>query len=126
VKITYNTMKYMLTPNIFNQIAILFWNTRWRLIQWSLFSFILFAVLQNQISLSTPNLLVWLALFILFFALQVLIIASFIFFFKSLPSTKAKTQRWFTFYRTIEWCEAIIFTLLIPFPTCIYLYMLFM
>lgn len=114
----------MLTPNVFNHIAILFWNTRWRLLQWSLFSFILFIVLQNQINLSTPNLLVWFTLFILFFALQVLVIASFIFFFKSLPSTKAKSYNWFTFYRLIEWCEALIFTLLIPFPTLIYLYML--
>ena len=119
-------MKYMLTPNVFNQIAILFWNTRWRLLQWSLFSFILFIVLQNQINLSTPNLLVWFALFILFFALQVLVIASFIFFFRTLPSNKAKSDPLFAFYRLIEWCETLIFTLLIPFPTLIYLYMLFM
>ena len=118
-------MKYMLTPSVFNQIAILLWNVRWRLLQWSLFGFILFIVLQNQINFSTPNLLVWFALFILFFALQILVIASFIFFFKNLPSTKAKSQNWFTFYRIIEWCEALIFTLLIPFPTLIYLYMLF-
>lgn len=118
-------MKYMLTPKVFNQIAVIFWNKRWRLLQWSLFSFLLFLLLQNQINFSTPNTLVWLALFILFFALQVLVMASFIFFFKNLPSTKAKNRNWFNFYRTIEWCETIIFTLLLPFPTLVYLYMLF-
>ena len=118
-------MKYMLTPNMFNQISNRFWNVRWRLLQWSGFGFILFIVLQSQISYTTPDILVWLALFILFFALQALVVSSFLFFFKNLPSTKAKTKQWFNFYRTIEWCEAIIFTLLLPFPIIIYLYMLF-
>ncbi len=118
-------MKYLLTPHIFNQAATIFWNKRWRLLQWSLFSFILFLILQNQIELSTPTPLIWLALFIVFFALQMLVLASFIFFFKNLPSKKAKSRGWYNFYRTIEWCEAFIFTLLIPFPTLTYLYMLF-
>jgi len=118
-------MKYLLTPEVFNQVAVLFWNTRWRFLQWSLFSFVLFLILQSQISSSTPNVLVWLALLILFFALQILVLASFIFFFKNLPSTKAKSTHWYRFYRVIEWCETLIFTLLIPFPTLIYLYMLF-
>lgn len=118
-------MKYILTPNMFNQIAIIYWDKRWKLLQLSLFSFLLFILLQSQIELSTPTPLVWLALFILFFALQVLVIASFIFFFKNLPSNKEKNQELLTFYRTIEWCEAIIFTVLLPFPICVYLYMLF-
>jgi hypothetical protein len=118
-------MKYLLTPSIFNQIAIIFWDKRWRLLQWSLLSFFLFVLLQNQIQLSTPTPLIWLTLFILFFALQLLVISSFIFFFKCLPSNKAKKYSWFVFYRTIEWCEAIIFTLLIPFPMCVYLYLIF-
>lgn len=118
-------MRYLLTPHIFNQIANLFWHARWKLLQWSAFGFLLFVVLQKQINFSTPNTLVWVALFILFFALQALVVASFIFFFKTLPSTKAKTKQWFTFYRTIEWCEALIFTALLPFPTLIFLYMLF-
>ena len=114
-------MKYILTPNLFNQIATLLWGIRWRLLQWSLFGFILFMLLQNQIKLTTPNILVWLSLFILFSALQTLVISSFIFFFKHLPSTKAKTKQWYRFYRTIEWCEAIIFTVLVPFPIIVYL-----
>ena len=118
-------MKYILTPILFNQVATLLWNIRWRLLQWSFLGFVLFMLLQSQVELTTPNLLVWLALFILFSALELLVIASFIFFFKSLPSTKAKTKPWFRFYRTIEWCEAIIFTLLLPFPIIVYLYLLF-
>lgn len=117
-------MKYIFTPEVFNQIAIVLWNVRWRLLQWSLFSFILFILLQSQIQLTTPSILIWFALFVLFFALQILVIASFIFFFKTLPSNKAKNPKWFIFYRTIEWCETIIFTVLVPFPTLIYLYML--
>ncbi len=119
-------MKYLLTPTFFSQISNLLWSYRWKLMQWSAFSFTLFIILQNQINLATPNMLVWVALFILFFALQALVISAFIFFFKHLPSKKAKSRQWFTFYRTIEWCEAIIFTAILPFPTIIYCYMLFM
>jgi len=118
-------MKYLLTPHMFNQISNRCWHMRWKLLQSSFLGFVLFTLLQSQINFSTPNVLVWVALFILFFSLQALIIASFIFFFKSLPSQKAKTQQWYKFYRTIEWCEAIIFTFLIPFPTIIYIYMIF-
>lgn len=118
-------MRYLFTPQLFNQIATFFWDKRWRLLQTSLLCFVLFFLLENQINLLTPNLLVWFALFILFCGLQMLVVASFIFFFKNLPSTIATSKKWLVFYSIIEWCEAIIFTLLLPFPIIIFMYMIF-
>lgn len=115
-------MKYLLTPELFNQIAFLFSASRWSLLQWSLLSFLLFLFLEKQITQTTPHSLIWLAILILFSALQALVFASFIFFFQNLPSLKARDKYWFNFYRAIEWCETIIFTLLLPFPVLLFIY----
>jgi hypothetical protein len=73
---------------------------------------------------STPSVLVWFAIFILFAALQALVVASFIFFFQTLPSNKEDNKQWRKFYRTIEWCEAIVFTVIFPLPMLLYIYAL--
>lgn len=117
-------MKYWFTPEIFQQVALLLLSYRWRLLMWSLLAFLLFMILEMQIATSTPSPLVWLAIFILFAALQALVFASFIFFFQTLPSTKAEDTFWFKIYRTIEWCEAILFTILLPLPLLTFLYAL--
>lgn len=117
-------MKYWFTPENFHLAATTLSPLRWRLLAWSLFAFILFLLLQAQIKFATPNLLVWVALFILFFALQALVLASFIFFFQVLPSDNAKTRYWFQLYRVIEWCETLLFALLLPLPTLSFIYAL--
>jgi len=118
-------MRYLFTPTHFNHIALFFIEQRWRLLLWSALAFLLFIFLERQIENSTPNFLIWLTLFILFSALQALILSSFIFFFQSLASIKAQRGFLYRFYCIIEWCEAAIFTLLIPFPTLVFLYAIF-
>jgi hypothetical protein len=119
-----NHMKYRFTPESFNNIAITLSDYRWKLLAWSVFAFILFLLLNKQINYSTPTTLVWLAIFILFAALQALVVASFIFFFQNLPSNKAENKSLIRFYRTIEWCEAIIFTIIFPLPMLLFFYAL--
>ena len=117
-------MKYWFTPESFHLAAMSLSFLRWRLLAWSLFAFVLFLLLQTQIKTATPTLLVWVALFILFSALQALVIASFVFFFQVLPSSTAKSNYWFNLYRTIEWCETLLFALLLPLPSLGFIYAL--
>jgi len=117
-------MKYRFTPESFSNIAITLSVYRWKLLAWSGFSFLLFLLLNTQINFSTPTTLVWFAIFILFAALQALVVASFIFFFQTLPSNKAENKPLFKFYRIIEWCEAIIFTIILPLPMFFFFYAL--
>jgi hypothetical protein len=117
-------MKYRLTPELFNNIAITLSSYRWILIAWSGFSFVLFLILSKQIAQTTPILLVWFAIFILFAALQTFVVASFIFFFQTLQSNKEENKPWRKFYSTIEWCEAIIFTVILPLPMMLFVYAL--
>lgn len=118
-------MNYWITPELFQQIALLFTGYQWRFLLWSLLSFALFAFLNIQIALTTPDILVWLTVFILFFAIQNLVFAAFIFFFQQLPSSKAVDRYWFKLYRTIEWCETLLFALLLPLPPIIFCYALY-
>lgn len=113
-------MKLSITPQTFNYIAITLARFKWPLLSWSAFFFILFLLLQSQINYSTPTPLVWLAIFILFMAIESLVICAFIFFFQVLPSTQEINQQWVRFYRVIEWCETLLFTLLIPLPFILY------
>lgn len=117
-------MKYRLTPALFNNIAITCSSYRWKLLAWSGFSFALFFMLSKQIEQSTPIVLVWFAIFILFAALQTLVVASFIFFFVTLQSTKQENKPWQKFYSTIEWCEAIVFSVILPLPMMLFVYAL--
>jgi len=111
-----------ISPEIFNYIAITFARFKWQLLAWSLFFFVLFTGLQAQIQLKTPSVLVWLAILILFIAIESLVVSTFIFFFQVLPSTREENAAWFKFYRTIEWCETILFTILLPLPIILFLY----
>jgi hypothetical protein len=117
-------MKYRFTPALFNNIAITLSAYRWKLLAWSGFAFILFLILNKQINYSTPTTLVWFAIFILFAALQTLVVASFVFFFQDLPSNRAENKPLLKFYQTIEWCEAIIFTIIFPLPMLLFFYAL--
>lgn len=118
-------MKFWFTPENFHLSATTLSNNKWRLLAWSAFAFILYLLLELQISTTTPLFLVWLALAILFASIQALVVASFIFFFQVLTSSKAKNKRWFNFYRSIEWAETVLFTFLLPLPTLIFIYALF-
>lgn len=117
-------MKHWFTPESFHYLAINLAEYKWRLLAWSAGAFLLFMLLETQIGNTTPASLVWLALAILFLALQLLVFGAFIFFFQVLPSTKTDNQQWFQFYRSIEWCETLLFALLLPLPTISYLYAL--
>jgi len=117
-------MKYWFTPNVFNNIAISLYDFRWRFLLWSALAFVLFMILQEQVTNTTPSSLIWLVIFILFAALQALVIASFIFFFQALPSVKEQQSFWLKFYRAIEWCETIIFSFLLPLPMLLFFYAL--
>lgn len=117
-------MKYWINPQILNGIAISISPWRWRLLIWSALTFVLFVLLTLIIDSTTPAFLVWIAMFILFAALQILVIASFIFFFQVLPSSKVDDKRLLNFYKAIEWCESIIFCVILPLPTLLYIYAL--
>jgi len=117
-------MKIWLNPEIFNNLAITLAEYRWKLIAWSAFAFGLFSLLQVQLVQSTPKFLIWVAIFILFSALQALVIAAFIFFFQVLQSTRVQSKQWFKFYRAIEWCEAILFGFILPLPVLLFIYAL--
>ncbi|MBA6391824.1 hypothetical protein H4J38_13705 [Colwellia sp. BRX10-3] len=111
-----------INPELFNYIAITFGRFKWQLLAWSLFFFILFMGLQAQIQLKTPSVLVWLAILILFIAIESLVVSAFMFFFQVLPSTREENVSLFKFYRTIEWCETILFTVLLPLPIVLFIY----
>jgi len=111
-----------ISPELFNYIAITFARFKWQLLAWSIFFFMLFIGLQAQIQLKTPSVLVWLAILILFVAIESLVVAAFMFFFQVLPSTREENIAWFKFYRTIEWCETILFAILLPLPIVLFLY----
>lgn len=115
-------MNLFISPNFYNYIAISLSRLKWQLLAWSIFFFILFVLLQTQIQLNTPNYLIWFVIFILFFAIESLIITAFIFFFQVLPSTQECNAKWLQFYRTIEWCEALLFTILLPLPIVLFIY----
>jgi hypothetical protein len=111
-----------INPELFNYIAITFGRFKWQLLAWSLFFFVLFIGLQAQIQLKTPSVLVWLAILILFVAIESLVVSAFMFFFQVLPSTRAENVALFKFYRTIEWCETILFAILLPLPIVLFTY----
>ena len=111
-----------ISPELFNYIAITFGRFKWQLLAWSCFFFVLFIALQSQIQLKTPSVLVWIAILILFIAIESLVVAAFMFFFGVLPSTREENIAWFRFYRTIEWCETILFAVLLPLPIILFLY----
>ena len=115
-------MKLSISPNVFNYIAISLSRFKWQLLAWSVFFFILFALLQSQIQFNTPNFLIWFAILILFTAIESLVITAFIFFFQVLPSTQECNAKSLQFYRTIEWCEAVLFTILLPLPIVLFIY----
>jgi hypothetical protein len=115
-------MKPPVSPELFNYLAISLSRFKWQLLAWSAFFFCLFFLLQTQIQLNTPSFLVWLAIFILFAAIESLIIAAFIFFFQVLPSSRESNSSWLQFYQIIEWCEALLFTILLPLPIILFIY----
>ncbi|GLX76896.1 hypothetical protein tinsulaeT_02360 [Thalassotalea insulae] len=115
-------MRLWLTPEIFNALAITLAEYRWKLLLWSLGAFLLYAVLEYQVVKTTPTLLIWLIVLILFSALQALVLAAFIFFFQDLPSSKVQDKQWFKFYRVIEWCETLLFGFILPLPTLLFIY----
>lgn len=117
-------MRLWLTPDVFNTLAITIAEYRWKLLLWSLLAFVLFTLLELQIASTTPMLLIWLTVFILFAGLQSLVFSVFIFFFQELPSSKIQDKSWFNFYRSIEWCETILFGFILPLPTCLFIYAL--
>ena len=119
------TSSLWFSPEHYHMIAKTYYAKRWTLLLWSFLSFALFALLESQIFNQTPELLIGLALFILFFALQALVFASFLFFFRTLPSNQFKTDQHsvqYRFYRTIEWAETLLFSFLLPLPALGFLY----
>jgi len=120
--VRFHLMVFSITPELFNYIAISFARFKWQLLIWSLFLFALFMLLQAQIQLQTPSVLVWLAILILFIAIESLVLSAFMFFFQVLPSSREENSAWYNFYRLIEWCETILFMVLLPLPILLFLY----
>ncbi|QOL25262.1 hypothetical protein LP316_13310 [Thalassotalea sp. LPB0316] len=113
------------SPEHYHDIAQKYYPKRWHLLWWSFLSFVLFAALEYQIANQTPTPLISLALFILFFALQALVLGAFLFFFKTLPSKQFSAQQQslaYRFYRTIEWAETLLFSFLLPLPALGFVY----
>lgn len=115
-------MRSIISPELCQNIALSFITLKIKLLAWSIFLFCLFYFLKGKISSQTPDALIWLAILILFIAIQSLIFASFIYFFQELASHKENPDWLKKFYRTIEWCEAALFTLLIPLPSAMFIY----
>lgn len=115
-------MRFIISPELYQNIALSFITTKIKLLAWSIFLFCLFYFLKGKISSETPDALIWLAILILFCAIQSLIFASFIYFFQELASNKENPEWLRKFYRVIEWCEAGLFTLLIPLPSAMFVY----
>ena len=124
-------MKLYCSPDLFHLLAQQFLSFRWRLLLWGLLLIGFFSILQGEISTETPKKLIWLALFILFTGLQLLIFSAFIFFFQQLPSKNEAdrhnddSQFWFKLYQGIEWCEAVLFFIILPLPTITFVYAMF-
>lgn len=117
-------MKYYFTPLAFQHYATRFQAYRWQLLSSGCFAFILYIILNSMITVTTPNALVWVTLFIMFAGVQALVFSAFIFFFLKLPSTQAQGTFWYKLYRTIEWSEAILFTFLLPLPSLTFVFAL--
>ncbi|MBB6542261.1 hypothetical protein [Thalassotalea piscium] len=117
-------MKFIITPELFNNLAITLFDFRWRILIWGICSFILSFVLQQQLHSKAPLSLLFITLFLLFLALQSLVISAFIFFFHRLPSNINQNNSLHRFYRIIEWCEALLFALLLPLPLLLFIYAL--
>ena len=124
-------MKLYFSPQSFHTIATQLADRRWRLLVWSFSLLALFALLQTQITSTTPNILILISLLILFSGLQALVMGAFIFFFLHLPSLKQASQEnknnkqtgyWLKFYQTVEWCEATLFFILLPLPCLTFFY----
>lgn len=112
----------MISPQLFQYFAITLNEYRWHFFMWAAFCFCLFFSLLNFISASTPLILLWLVILCLTLGFQLLIIAAFIMFFRNLPSNNAAEQQWLTLYRTVEWCEAILFSFMLPMPLLLLAY----
>jgi len=124
-------MRLYFSPKLFHLLAQHFLSYRWKLLLWSILFIGLFSLLQGKIRTETPTELVWLALFILFSGLQLLVFSAFIFFFQQLPSKKEALrhdehhQFWLKLYQGVEWCEATLFFIILPLPTLTFIYALF-
>ncbi len=114
----------MLSPELFNNLAITLYDFRWRIILWSICSFVLSFVLQQQLHKQAPYVFLIITLSLLFLALQSLVLAAFIFFFQRLPSNQYQQDGLHYFYRAIEWCETLLFTILLPLPLLMFIYAL--
>lgn len=117
-------MKYYFTPKVFHSLAQTLINTRWKLLLGSTLGISLYLILNTQIHSATPDVLVWVNVFIIFAAIQALVVSAFIFFFEYLPSESAKERFWYQLYRFVEWSEAILFTILLPLPSLIFIFAL--
>lgn len=115
-------MKFIVSPELFNNLAITFYDFRWRVLIWGVCSLLLSFLLQQQLNSNTPLFLLIITLFLLFLALQALVFAAFIFFFQRLPSNMNLNDGLHRFYRAIEWCEALLFALLLPLPFLLFIY----
>jgi len=115
-------MKLYFSPNNFHFIAQRMQNFQWKLLMLSALLFVFYLLLQNKINALTPITSIWLTLFFLFSALQMLVFSAFIFFFQTLHSSQTNNTLWAKFYQTIEWSEAILFFVLLPLPSLTFLY----
>ena len=115
-------MNYWCSPFIFHLLAISFYEYRWRFILYSSFSFIFYLAAQHLVTVNTANIFIWLVIFSLFAALQLLVIAAFIFFFASLASIKEHQPFWQRLYQSVEWIEAILFSFILPLPSLLFIY----
>lgn len=117
-------MAYYFTPQVFNQIAISYQSYRWQLLLWSILGLALYVLLLEQSKNNTPDILIWLNISIVLASIQALVLSAFIFFFQSLPSQSTNEIFWQKLYWIVEWSEAILFTILLPFPSLIFIFAL--
>jgi hypothetical protein len=115
-------MTYFFTPQLYQTIANVFYEYRFRLLIWSISSFILFTLLTTQMNVNTPTFLIIFNMFIMFLGLQTLVFSSFLFFFQELPSSYEKNKSWLMLYQLIEWGETLLFTVLLPLPFIFFIF----
>mgnify|MGYP000338756170 CR=1 FL=1 len=112
-------LKLVISPTSFNLIAMLFVDKFKQCLLLAIAFFAAFFVLQNLQPFSNNNLSIWLPTFAILAAIECLIFAAFIAFFKQLHSHLTKNPAAIRFYQTKEWLEVFIFTLLLPLPLLI-------
>lgn len=109
----------LISPFNFHFIALMFADRMKPCLLVALAFFIAFLGLQSLNLPSQSSLLVWLPTMTILSAIEFIIFAAFLAFFKHLHSHDAENETALKFYQLKEWLEVCLFTILLPLPLLI-------